>query len=277
MTGIRRIHIRALILPLICVGAFTPFLSRAYGEDASAQPGYVWFDLDHLGGMVLIPSGWFCREIRGPDETGYQITKEEVIPKNDGGLTAYSNKHIDWNTNRISKGTDYLTGFTIKVISGRLWNESRLSNLAEGVYEDRKRECRFRGGRVSALRIGSIGTYTTRGYDLEIVETVGNVVETQRFVEQILLDTKTPTMIFVTFDCPLSAWLENKGCCERFFATLSLFQGAKQANRSPYSPNAPATTAAAEAAAQAVAADHESVRMQQSVPDRTVIRMRGPQ
>jgi len=269
-------HMRPLILPLICVGAFTLFLSRADGEDASAPLGYVWFDLDHLSGRVLIPTGWFCREIRGPDETGYQITKEEVIPKKDNDLTAYTNKHIDWSTNRISKGADYLTGFTIKVISGRLWNESRLSNLAEGVFEDRKRECYFRRGRVSALLVGSIGTYTTRSYNLEIVETVGNVVETQRFVEQILLDTKTPTMILVTFDCPLSAWLENKDCCERFFATLSLFQGDKQANRSPYSPNAPATTAAVEAAAQAVAADHESVGMQQSVPDRTIIRMRGP-
>jgi hypothetical protein len=269
-------HIRPLILPLICVGAFTPFLSRADGEDTSAPPGYVWFDLSHFNGRVLIPTGWFCREIRGPDETGYQMTKEEVVPKKDDPLTANANKHIDWSTNRISKGADYLTGFTIKVISGRLWNESRLSNLAGGVYEDRKRECLFRGGRVSELRVSSIGTYTTREYNLEIVETIGNVVETQRFVEQILLDTKTPTMILVTFDCPLSAWLENRDCCERFFATLSMFQGAKLANRSPYSPNAPATTAAAEAAAQTKAAVHESVGMQQSVPDRTVFRMRGP-
>jgi hypothetical protein len=109
------------------------------------------------------------------------------------------------------------------------------------------------------------------------VESAGNVIETKRFVELILQDTETPTLIFVTFDCPLSAWPENKDCCDKFFATLSLFQGDKQANHSPYSPHAPATTAAAEATAQAVAADHDPIGTQQSAPEGTTFRMRGPQ
>src|SRR5580658_2353135 len=242
-------RIRPSILPLVCICAFTPFLSRADGDDTTTPPGYVWCALEHFSGKVLIPAGWFCRGIHVPNGTGYQITKEEVVSKSANNPTGVANDPIFFNTskplyydmNRLSARADYRTGFTIKVISGPSWNKGSLSKLADGLFEDRRRE-----GRMSALLDSSMGTYTARSFDREGVEAVGNLVETQHFVERILLDTETPTMIFLTFDCPLSAWPENKDYCEKFFATLLLFQGAKQAEHSPYSPLASATTAAAE-------------------------------
>jgi hypothetical protein len=221
-------RVRPFILPLICIGAFVPCLSRADGGDASAPPGYVWCALEHLSGKVLIPTGWVCRGIAVQNGTGYRITKEEVVPKSTD-QRAESNKFIFWDMNRFARNADYRTGFTIKVISGPFWDWSRLSKLAEGIFEDRKRD-----GRMSALLDGASGTYTTRSFKRESVETVGNVIETQQFVELLLLDTEKPTLVCVTFDCPLSAWPENKDGCEKFFATLSLFQGASQSNHSPY-------------------------------------------
>jgi hypothetical protein len=273
-------RIAPLIFPVVCIGIFTPCLSSADEGSTSAPPGYVWCALEHFSGKALIPSGWFCRGIRVPNGSGYQITEEEVVSKSANNPTGATNEPIFFNTskpiyydmNRLSGRADYRTGFAIKVFSGPSWNKSSLSKLAEGLFADRKRE-----GRISALLESTIGTYTARSFDREGVEAVGNVVETQHFVERILLDTETPTMIFLTFDCPLSAWPENRDRCEKFFATLSLFQGDKQANHSPYSPHAPATTAAAEATAQAMAADHDPIGTQQSAPDRTIIRMRGPQ
>jgi hypothetical protein len=265
-------RVRPIILSLVCVGAFTPFLSRADGDDAPAPPGYAWCALEHFGGSVLIPTGWFCRGIRVPNGAGYQITKEEAVSKSTDYRDGSANKPMLLDLNRLSKGADFRTGFTIKVISGPFWNKSRLSKLADGLFEDRRRE-----GRVSALQDSSTGTYWARSFNREGVEAAGNVIETKHFGELILQDTETPTLVFVAFDCPLSAWPEDKDCCDKFFATLSLFQGDKQANHSPYSPHAAPTAAAAEAAAQAVAADHDPAGMQQSVPDRTVFRMRGPQ
>jgi hypothetical protein len=271
MKGIMRMRVRPPILLIICVGALTPSLLRADGDDTPAPLGYAWCALDHFSGKVLIPTGWSCRAIRVPAGTGYEITGEEAVPESTGDSTTSTNKAKMMDMNRLSKQADYRTGFTIRVISGPFWNKSRLSKLADGLYEDRKRE-----GRVSALLDSSIGTYTARSFDREGVEAVGSVVETKHFVELILLDTETPTMIFVTFDCPLSAWPENKDRCEKFFATLSLFQGAEQANHSPYSPHATATTAATEAAAQAADADHDPIGAQQAAPEGTEVRIRGP-
>jgi hypothetical protein len=265
-------RVSPIILSLVCVGAFTPFLSRADGSDAPAPPGYAWCALERLSGRVLVPAGWFCREVHVPNGTGYQITGEEVVSKGTDYRNGSANDPRLFDFNRLSKSADFRTGFTIKVISGPFWNKSRLSKLADGLFGDRKRE-----GRVSELMESSIGTYTARSFSREGVESAGNVIETKHFVELIVQDTETPTLILVAFDCPLSAWPENKDCCDKFFVTLSLFQGDKQANHSTYSPHAPATKAAAEATAQAVAADHDPVGMQQSVPEGATFRMRGPQ
>jgi hypothetical protein len=265
-------RVRPLILSLVCVSAFTPYLSRADGDDTPAPSGYVWCALEHFGGKVLIPAGWFCHEVRVPNGAGYQITKEEAVSKSTDYRDGSANNPKLFDFNRLSKSADFRTGFTIKVISGPFWNKSRLSKLADGLFDDRKRE-----GRVSELMESSIGTYTARSFSREGVESAGNVIETKHFVELFVQDTETPTLILVTFDCPLSAWPENKDCCDKFFGTLSLFRGDKQANHSPYSPHESATTAAAEATAQAVAADHDSVGKQQSVPEGTTFRMRGPQ
>ena len=234
-------RIRRYILLFVCLGILAPFPSRADGDDASVPAGYVWCALEHLSGKVLIPTGWFCRGITVQNGTGYWITREEV--GSSGTNSRPGIPHRDaywsyWDLDRV-KSADYQTGFAIKVISGPFWDKSRLSKLAEGIWEDGKRT-----GSVSALLDSSRGTYTTRSFNREGVETVGNVVETQHFVELILLDTETPTMIFVTFDCPLSAWPQNRDYCERFFATLSLFQGAKQANHTPYPAPASVSTAA---------------------------------
>jgi hypothetical protein len=265
-------RIRSSVFPFLCIAIFSPLLSRAYGDDASSPPGYVWYALEHFGGRVLIPTGWFCRGIRVPSGFGYEITEDEVASKSADNQNGASNKHTLADLNRLSIFSDYRTGFTIKVISGPFWNKSSLSKLADGLIEDRKRE-----GRMSALLDSPVGTYWSRSFDRESVEAVGNVIETKHFVELILQDTETPTLVFVTFDCPLSAWPKNKDHCERFFAALSLFQDAQQATHSPYSPHAPTTKAAAEAVAQAVAADRDPIGKQQSAPDGTVIRIRRPQ
>lgn len=162
-------------------------------------PGYVWCALEHFSGKVLIPTGWFCSEIRVPNGTGYQIAKEEVVSNSTGDWTGLTNKPVFLDLNRLSIRADYRTGFTIKVISGPFWNKSRLSKLAEGLFEDRRRE-----GRVSALLDSAIGTYTARSFNREGVEAAGNVIESKHFVELLLQDMETPTLIFVTFDCPLS-------------------------------------------------------------------------
>jgi hypothetical protein len=222
-------RISPLILPLVGIGLFTPRPSRADGENAPPPTGYAWCALEPLGGRVLIPAGWFCRKITVQNGTGFQITKEEVASKGADPLAAYANKRPYWDIDLASKRVDYRTGFTIEVISGPFWNKSRLSKLADGIFEDRKRE-----GRMSALLDSSIGTYSARSFNREGMESVGNVIESQQFVELILQDTGTPTMVLVTFDCPLSAWPQDKELCERFFATLSLFQGADEADHSPY-------------------------------------------
>jgi hypothetical protein len=265
-------RVRPIIRSLVCAGAFTSCFSFADGDDAPAPPGYSWYALGHFSGRVMIPAGWFCREIRVPNGSGYQITKEKAVAHGAGYRDGSAGKPGLIDFNRLSKNAEFRTGFTVKVVAGPFWNRSRLSKLADGLFEDRKRE-----GRVSALLDSAIGTYSARGFNREGVEAAGNVIETKHFVELFLLDTETPTLILVTFDCPLSAWPENKDCSDRFFATLSLFQGDKQANHSPYSPHASASTAAAEAAAQAVASEHDPAGTLQSIPDKTVFRMHGPQ
>jgi hypothetical protein len=227
-----------LILPLICIGAFTPYLSGADGGDAPAPAGFAWCALEHLGGRVLIPAGWFCRGITVQNGTGYQITEEEVVSKGTDPRTGNSDKLNYWNVRHL-KSVDYRTGFTIKEISGPFWDKSRLSRLADGIFEDNERE-----GRVSALLDSSVGTYTARSFNREGIESVGNVIETQQFVELILLDTETPTLVLVMFDCPLSAWPQNRDYCEKFFATLSLFQGAREPRHSPYPTPASVATGA---------------------------------
>jgi hypothetical protein len=120
--------VRPLFLPLICVGAFTPYLSRADGDNTPTPPGYVWCALDQFSGNFLIPAGWFCRGIRVPNGTGYQITKEEVVSKSANNPTGVTSKSLFFDTskplyfdiNRLSGRADYGTGFTIKVISGPL-------------------------------------------------------------------------------------------------------------------------------------------------------------
>ena len=265
-------RVGTLVFLFVLIGILTPCLSGTDDGSTSAPPGYVWCALEHFGGRVLIPTGWFCRGIRVRSGIGCEITEDEVVSKNADIQNGASSKHNLADLNRLSIFSDYRTGFTIKVISGPFWNKSNLLKLADGLFADRKRE-----GPMSALMDTSTGTYWTRSFDREGVEAVGNVIETKHFAELILQDTETPTLVLVTFDCPLSAWPKNKDHCERFFATLSLFQDAEQANHSPYSPHAPATLAAAEAAAQAVAADHDPVGKQQSAPDGTVFRIRRPQ
>src|SRR5271155_4576677 len=186
MTGLRRMRVRPLILLLIFIAAFTPSLSRADGDDMPAPPGYAWCALDHFSGRVLIPTGWSCRAIRVPAGTGYEITDEEAVPESAADPNTSTNKAKMMDMNRLSKQADFRTGITIKVISGPFWNKSRLSKLADGLLEDRKRE-----GRVSALLDSPVGTYTARSFDREGVEAVGSVIETKHFVELILLDTET--------------------------------------------------------------------------------------
>jgi len=256
-------RIRPYILPVVCIGILAPSTSRADGNDPSVPSGYVWCALEHLSGKVLIPTGWFCRGIRFPAGSGYEVTEDEVVSKNDDYQSDATNRPIFFAPNRLSKISDYRTGITIKVISGPFWTKSRISKLADGLFEDRRRE-----GRMSVSLNSSSGTYSARSFDREGVEAVGNVIETKHFTELILQDTETPTLVLVTFDCPLSAWPQNKDHCEKFFATLSLFQDGKQENHSPYSAHAPSTAAAAEAAAQVVAADHDT--------GGTFVRIRGP-
>jgi hypothetical protein len=232
------------ILTFASIGVFASCLLRADGENGPAPPGYAWCALEHMDGRVLIPAGWFCRKIGVQNGIGYQITKEEVVSKGADPLAGSANKRPYWDIDIPSKRVDYRTGFTIEVISGPFWDKGRLSKLAEGIFEDRKRE-----GRMSALLDSSVGTYSARSFNREGMESVGNVIESQQFVELILQDTVKPTMVLVTFDCPLSAWPQDKEQCEKFFATLSLFQGADEANHTPYpapagQPPEPAVSAA---------------------------------
>lgn len=230
------------ILTVVSLGIFTPCRASADEVSTSSPPGYVWCALEHYNGRVLIPKGWFCREIATHSGIGYQITDEEVIPKYSDYRTDFGGQHEYWeywSPDRLPN-SDYRTGFMIKVISGPFWNKARLAKLAEGFFEDKKR-----AGRVSELGDGSVGAYTTRSSDRDGIEVVGKVLESQHFVELMLQDTETPTMVFVTFDCPLSTWPQNKDLCDRFFASLSLFQGVKDPNHSPYPQDLSVATAAA--------------------------------
>jgi len=233
-------RIRPLILPLLCMGVVAPNCSRADGNNTSTPSGYVWCDLVKLGGSALIPEGWFCSEIPVPTGFGYRITKDEVVSKSSGhqtGFTSDDNNQAYWDMNRLTSA-DYQTGFTIKAFFGPFWDKTRLSKLADGLIEDSKRE-----GRVSALLVSSVGLYTTSSFNLDSIIAYRNVLESQHSVELILQDTGKPTLVRVTFDCPLRAWPQNDNYCKMFFATLSLFQSAEELNHSPYPPPASVATA----------------------------------
>src|SRR3984957_21055931 len=94
------------ILSLVCVGALTPCLSIADGGDAPAPPGYAWCALAHFSGGVMVPTGWFCREIRVPNGSGYQMTREEGVSQSAGHADGSAGNTKPFDFNRLSKNAD---------------------------------------------------------------------------------------------------------------------------------------------------------------------------
>jgi hypothetical protein len=196
---------RPIGLLVVSVCFFIGYPICADVNNEAAPLGYSWRPLEHLTGKVLVPNGWFYREIGVQHGAGYQITKEEAGPK----------------------GSDYHTGFTIKGFSGAYWNKSRVIELPERIYEKRKKE-----GGVSTLWPDSIGPYTGRSFNSERTVTVGNSIETHFFIELVAFETETPSAFYVVFECPLSEWPQNKERCKMFFASLALFGSDNGPNQS---------------------------------------------
>jgi len=184
------------LFPLLRVVLFLAFWTCL---DASADRqvppvGFVWQDLDAVGGAVLRPSNWFCREIVVKNGVGYLISEEDIYAQD-----------------------DYVTGMKIKYTQLDEGQKLSASDIARKIYRARQNK-----GPVSELILGSQSGFSTITFYHDEPVSSGSSLVTHHFVNYLMTNNKARLLIYITFDCPLDLWPEKQRLAQVMLSKMTL-------------------------------------------------------